>query len=73
MNSRLSEKSLKKLAEPAYQALIYDSTRTDWDATDPGQTFAPRHSRGERHLGNLVYADGHAKLVSVDDFTKAVQ
>lgn len=69
MDTRLSGKSLNKLKEPANRAVIYDSTRTDWDATDPGQTFAPRHNEGKQ--GSLVFADGHAKQVSREQFVAA--
>ena len=69
MDTRLSGKSLNKLKEPANRALAYDSTRTDWDATDPGQTFAPRHNEGKQ--GSLVFADGHAKQVSRKQFVAA--
>lgn len=66
MDTRLSALPLEKLKEPTSRVLLYDSTRTDWDATDPGQTFAPRHS--ER--GNVVFADGHAKARKWEDFCK---
>ena len=66
MDSRLSGLAEKKLKEPPSRALLYDSTRTDWDAADPGQTFAPRHS--ER--GNVAFADGHAKARTREDFRK---
>ncbi|MCX6367396.1 MAG: prepilin-type N-terminal cleavage/methylation domain-containing protein [Armatimonadetes bacterium] len=69
MDTRLSGKSLNKLKGLANQALAYDSTRTDWDAADPGQTFAPRHSEGKQ--GSLVFADGHAKQVSREQFAAA--
>jgi prepilin-type N-terminal cleavage/methylation domain-containing protein len=71
MDTRLSGKSLNKLKEPANQALAYDSTRTDWDAADPGQTFAPQHNEGKQ--GSLVFADGHAKLVRDEDFTRVTR
>lgn len=67
MNTRLSGKSLNKLKDPIKHALAYDSTRTDWDATDPGQTFAPRHS----DRGNVTFADGHAKTITVEIFAPA--
>ena len=69
MDTRLSGKSFSKLKEPDAQALAYDSTRTDWDATDPGQTFAPRHNAGKQ--GSLGFADGHAKQVSKEQFVAA--
>jgi prepilin-type N-terminal cleavage/methylation domain-containing protein/prepilin-type processing-associated H-X9-DG protein len=69
MDSRLSGITLKKLSAPEKRALAYDSTRTDWDATDPGQTFAPRHS--ER--GNVVFADGHEKARTREDFRNETQ
>jgi prepilin-type N-terminal cleavage/methylation domain-containing protein len=61
MDSRLSGLAEKKLKEPASRALLYDSTRTDWDAADPGQTFAPRHDLKDGLYGAVVLADGHAK------------
>ena len=69
MDTRLSGKSLNKLKGLANQALAYDSTRTNWDATDPGQTFSPRHNEGKQ--GSLVFADGHAKQVSREQFIAA--
>ncbi|WP_309709084.1 prepilin-type N-terminal cleavage/methylation domain-containing protein [Armatimonas sp.] len=66
MDTRLSGKSLNKLHEPSNRAVIYDSTRPDWDATDPGQTFAPRHNE----KGNVAFADGHAKAHTREDFQK---
>ncbi len=69
MDTRLSGRSLNKLKEPANRALAYDSTRTDWDAADPGQTFAARHNEGKQ--GSLVFADGHAKQVSREQFVAA--
>ncbi len=67
MDSRLSGLSEKKIKEPTNRVLLYDSTRTDWDATDPGQTFATRHDK----KGNVTFADGHAKQVSREQFAAA--
>jgi prepilin-type processing-associated H-X9-DG protein len=66
MDSRLSGIAEKKLKEPTSYSLLYESTRTDWDAADPGQTFAPRHSQ----RGNVTFADGHAKARTLEDFQK---
>ena len=64
MDTRLSGKSLAKLSNPDSVLLAYESTRTDWDATDPAQTFAPRHNGH----GNVIFADGHAKLLKHEIF-----
>jgi hypothetical protein len=70
MDSRLSEINLEKLKNPATRGLVYDSTRTDWNATDPGQSFTTRH--GQKTRGILIFADGRAKLVTREEFAQAV-
>lgn len=64
MDTRLSGKSLAKLSDLTSVLLAYESTRNDWDATDPAQTFAPRHNGH----GNVIFADGHAKLLKHETF-----
>jgi prepilin-type processing-associated H-X9-DG protein len=71
LDTRLSGESLENLKQPAEVILVYDSTRTDWDAADPGQTFATRHNGGKDKLGNVIFADGHTKPITKEQFAAA--
>lgn len=69
MDTRLSGISLEKIGALATRVVIYESTRTDWNAADPGQTFATRH----HSKGNVCFLDGHAKLLGPQEFATATK
>lgn len=68
-NSALSRLSMEKLTEPQSTPMIYDSHKTEKNATDKVQSAAnpPRHTgRGHDDQygkgNNFAYADGHVHL-----------
>jgi prepilin-type processing-associated H-X9-DG protein len=69
MDVRLSMIEIGKITDPKKHSLAYESSRTDWNAADPGQTFTTRHNN--QTMGSLAYADGHARSVTKDEFQLA--
>ena len=59
-NSKLNARRLRDLKYPAQTPETFESGADRWNASDPVESFLPRH---QRH-GSLAYADGHARMVS---------
>jgi prepilin-type processing-associated H-X9-DG protein len=56
---QLSGKNLKNISAPSTTVILYDSSNTEWNASDALSSLPdpPRHSGGN----NFGYVDGHAK------------
>ena len=58
---QLSGKKLKNILLPSATVILYDSSNTEWNASDALSSLPdpPRHTQGN----NICYLDGHAKCV----------